>query len=255
MLNRLKALSRAAVAMLVLGCMAPLAAQGQESRITWRISQPAGNASEFSTQQEAVEAFKTLPVPPGVPAEYQHAWANVKTIKSKSVAFGGSVAITYWIGMSEPTDPEWTYNMRFETEAELIADFLQYDQNPSCPGRAMTPLGPWEEVFPGMEGRAELRHYRSTVMYGDNTVDYPCQASEGEIAISRMRRLNCPVEMTGWSDKYEACVNEDFVATITSKTVECDASGGGGLCGQGGGRARCDGSVGNPLRCENRRKV
>ena len=246
MLNRLKTLSRAAVTMLMLGCMAPLAVQGQESKITWRISQPAGNASEFSTQQEAVEAFKTLPVPPGVPAEYQHAWANVKTIKSKSVAFGGSVAITYWIGMSEPTDPEWTYNMRFESEAELIADLLQYDQNPSCPGRAMTPLGPWEEVFPGMEGRAELRHYRSTVMHGENTVGNPCEAFEGEIAISRMRRLNCPVEMTGWSDKYEACVNEDFVATITSKTVECDASGGGGLCGQGGGRARCDGSVGNP---------
>ncbi|WP_254051373.1 RHS repeat-associated core domain-containing protein [Stenotrophomonas sp. SAU14A_NAIMI4_5] len=245
MLNRLKTLSRAAVAMLMLSCMAPLAAQGQESKITWRISQPAGNASEFSTQQEAVEAFKTLPVPPGVPAEYQHVWANVKTIKSKSVAFGGSVAITYWIGMSEPTDPEWTYNVRFETEAELIADFLQYDQNPSCPGRALTPLGAWQEIYPGMEGRVELRHYRSTVMYGDN-IDYPCEAFESEIAISRMRRLNCPVEATGWSDKYEACVNEDFVATITSKTVECDASGGGGLCGQGGGRARCDGSVGNP---------
>ncbi|MDN8654501.1 RHS repeat-associated core domain-containing protein [Stenotrophomonas indicatrix] len=239
-------LSCVALMMTALGCAAPLAAQAQESKTTWRISQPAGNTSEFSTQKEAVEAFKSLPVPSGVPAEYQRVWANVKTIKSKSVAFGGSVAITYWIGMSEPTDPEWTYNANFESEAEAVAELMKYDHNASCPGRAMTPLGPWREFYPGSEGRAESRTYLSTVMYGENTVENPCVASQYELEFSRTRRLFCPVEATAWSDKYEACVNEDFVATITSKTVECDVSGGSGVCGGGGGGAVCDGNVGNP---------
>ncbi|MFG6110247.1 RHS repeat-associated core domain-containing protein [Stenotrophomonas nematodicola] len=246
MLVRLKALSCAALAITALGCITPSVVLAQESKIAWRISQPAGNASEFETQQEAVEAIKTLPVPPGMPVELQHFWGAVKTIKSKSVRFGGSVSITYWMGLFPPTDPEWSYNSLFETEAEAIADFTQNDSNPFCPGESFVPTGPWRDSYPGMEGRVQVRPYLSTTMWGENTDDSPCEPFQEEYKFTRTRRLFCPNETTYWSDKYEACVNEEFVATLTSKTVECDSSGGSGTCGAGSGRAKCDGSVGNP---------
>jgi hypothetical protein len=45
-------------------------AQAQESKITWRISQPGGDATQYKTQQAAVAGIKNLPaqpVPAGVP--------------------------------------------------------------------------------------------------------------------------------------------------------------------------------------------
>ncbi|MEN5270536.1 hypothetical protein ABE502_16420 [Stenotrophomonas sepilia] len=50
MLERLKTLSRAALAIVALGCFAPAVAHAQESKITWRISQPGGNSTQYKTQ-------------------------------------------------------------------------------------------------------------------------------------------------------------------------------------------------------------
>jgi hypothetical protein len=166
MFGRTMKLACVALMMVALGCAAPLAAQAQESKTTWRISQPSGNASDFKTQQEALQAVKTLPVPPGVPADLQYFWEAVKTIKSKSVHYGGALSITYWMGLFPPTDPEWSYNALFETEAEAIADFMQTGANPLCPGQSFVPTGPWSDFFPGMEGRVQMRSYLSTTMAG-----------------------------------------------------------------------------------------
>ena len=69
MLERLKTLSRAALAIVALGCFAPAVAQAQESKITWRISQPGGDATQYKTQQAAVAGIKNPApsLPAGVP--------------------------------------------------------------------------------------------------------------------------------------------------------------------------------------------
>lgn len=69
------------LAMIALGCTAPLAVQAQESKTTWRISQPSGNSTQYKTQQEAVQAIKSLPAPSPFPPEFQFGWQSVNSIK------------------------------------------------------------------------------------------------------------------------------------------------------------------------------
>ncbi|WP_457395705.1 hypothetical protein, partial [Roseateles sp. P5_E1] len=155
-------------------------------------------------------------------------------IKSKKVGLDGNTSITYWMGKSQPSDPEWSYlsTAIFPTEEAMVAAYLAEVQafNPVCPGAAVTPSGDWYAVTPDMEGTIENREYQVTYVGGDNTAQSPCAPFSSDAMLTRTRRLNCPVLLTQWSNKHEACVNEDFVATITSKTTQCDKDGGNGSC-------------------------
>ena len=117
----------------------PAVAQAQESKITWRISQPGGNSTQYKTQQQAVQAIKSLPAPSPFPPEFQFGWQSVDKIKSKVVDLNGNTSITYWMGKSQPSDPDWSYIGRdiFPTEEAMVADLLadQQASNPVCPGR------------------------------------------------------------------------------------------------------------------------
>ena len=138
MLERLKTILCAVLAIVAVGCIAPAVVQAQESKITWRISQPGGDATQYKTQQAAVAAIKNLPAPSPFPPEFQFGWQYVDKIKSKVVDLNGNTSITYWMGKTQPSDPDWTYygagDGGFLSEEEvleaLIAD-LQ-DINPQC---------------------------------------------------------------------------------------------------------------------------
>lgn len=255
MLERLKIISCAVLAMVAVGCFAPAVAQAQESKITWRISQPGGNSTQYKTQQQAVQAIKSLPAPSPFPPEFQFGWQSVDKIKSKVVDLNGNTSITYWMGKSQPSDPDWSYIGRdiFPTEEAMVADFLadQQANNPVCPGAAVTPSGDWFAASPDQEGVMESRYYDLTSMAGNNTAESPCTPYTGTVAVARTRRLNCPIPFTQWSNKHNACVSEEFVATITSKSQKCDKDSAGPSCpstekGEEANNAPCDGTVGNP---------
>ncbi|CAM4127957.1 RHS repeat-associated core domain-containing protein [Stenotrophomonas pavanii] len=270
MLERLKTISCAVLAMVAVGCFAPAVAQAQESRITWRISQPGGDATQYKTQQAAVAAIKNLPAPSPFPPDFQFGWQYVDKIKSKVVDLNGNTSITYWMGKTQPSDPEWTYygagDSGFLSEADVLEALIAglQDINPQCPGETAVPEGDWVATAPEMDGISEFREYRVTGMLGSNTAESPCVPFDaGTTGLARMRRLNCPIPFTQWSNKHNACVSEEFVATITSKSQKCDKDGGNGSCpmsrndtaanmspipdkdpASNGGT--CDGNVGNP---------
>jgi len=171
------------------------------------------------------------------------------------------------MGKSQPSDPDWSYLSTdiFPTEEAMVAAYLADIQafNPLCPGAAVTPTSEWYALSPDMEGTIETRDFEVIYMTGDNTAESPCTPYPNEAVMTRTRRLNCPVPLTQWSNKYEACVSEEFVATITSKTKQCDKDGGIGSCQTAGSAAMsgvgpvasstsssqeppCDGTVGNP---------
>ncbi|UWU59190.1 DUF6531 domain-containing protein [Stenotrophomonas maltophilia] len=271
MLERLKTLSCAVLAIVAVGGFAPAVVQAQESRITWRISQPGGDATQYKTQQAAVAAIKNLPAPSPFPPEFQFGWQSVDKIKSKVVDLNGNTSITYWMGKAQPSDPDWTYlsTEEFSTEEAMVASFLAEVQasNPVCPGAAVTPQGDWFSGTPETEGVVESRFYQITHMIGQNTAESPCAPYVSQMAFGRKRRLDCPVPLTQWSNTHNACVSEEFVATITSKSQKCDKDGGNGSCPLTGrdnasefgmdmspvarnepetDGGACDGNVGNP---------
>jgi len=267
MFGRKMKLACVALTMAALGCAAPLAAQAQESKTTWRISQPSGNSTQYKTQQAAVQAIQSLPAPSPFPPELQFGWKSVNSIKSTVVDLEGNTSITYWMGKSQPSDPEWSYlsTAIFPTEEAMVAAYLAKvkEANPVCPGAAVTPTSEWYALSPDMEGTIETRDFQATYMIGDNTAESPCTPYPSDAHMTRTRRLNCPVPLTQWSNKHEACVSEEFVATITSKTTQCDKDGGNGNCPTSGNSAMsgmspnpsstpasqeppCTGTVGNP---------
>jgi YD repeat-containing protein len=255
MLERLKTISCAVLAIVAVGCFAPAVAQAQESKITWRISQPGGNSTQYKTQQQAVQAIKSLPAPSPFPPEFQFGWQSVDKIKSKVVDLNGNTSITYWMGKAQPSDPDWTYlsTAEFTTEEAMVASYLAGVQatNPVCSGAAVTPQGDWFSGVPEMEGVVESRFYQITHMIGQNTAESPCAPHVSQAAFGRKRRVECPVPLTQWSNTYQACVNEDFIATITSKSQKCDKDSAGTNCpsdedSEATNKAPCDGNVGNP---------
>ncbi|MGS1319659.1 RHS repeat-associated core domain-containing protein [Stenotrophomonas geniculata] len=271
MLERLKTISCAMLAIVAVGGFAPAVVQAQESRITWRMSQPGGDATQYKTQQAAVAAIKNLPAPSPFPPEFQFGWQYVDKIKSKVVDLNGNTSITYWMGKAQPSDPDWTYlsTEEFSTEEAMVASFLAEVQasNPVCPGAAVTPQGDWFSGTPETEGVVESRFYQITHMIGQNTAESPCAPYVSQMAFGRKRRLDCPVPLTQWSNTHNACVSEEFVATITSKSQKCDKDGGSGSCPLTGrdnasesgmdmspvarnepetDGGACDGNVGNP---------
>ena len=63
-------------------------------------------------------------------------------------------------------------------------------------------------------------------MAGNNTAESPHAAYTG--GGRAYPALELPDSLTQWSNKHNACVSEEFVATITSKSQKCDKDGGNG---------------------------
>jgi RHS repeat-associated protein len=248
---------------LVIGCCVIAPASAQESRKEWRISSPGGQSTVYSTQQEAVAAIKGLPAPPGVPPEARDGWNAVDKIKSQRITFDGKTDITYWMGKAQPSDPEWGYMVSYGTQKYASEDQMvtaynaTWQPNPFCAGETVAPSGAWTPAFPGFEG-FENRTYERVVAEGDNSIDYPCEYFTIEYTFTRTRRLDCPARYTQWSNKEEACVNEDFLATITSTSDVCEGNGGAGSCFASSPAQKidgaCDGNVGNPCNVKTGEK-
>ena len=76
-----------------------------------------------------------------------------------------------------------------------------WDINPQCPGETAVPEGEWGPTAPGMDGISEVREYRVTGMLGSNSAESPCVPFDaGTTGLARMRRLNCPIPFTQWSN-------------------------------------------------------
>lgn len=103
--------------------------------------------------------------------------------------------------------------------AGLIAQWGEIS-SPACPPLTLQPQDDWTPVAPEYVGRHEVRTYLVTPQIGDNTPDSPCQPNPQSLPTARARRLECPNPFTEWNDEHAACVNEDFVATITTEASE-----------------------------------
>lgn len=82
------------------------AAQAQESKMTWPISQSGGNSTQYKAQQEAVAAIKNLPKPSPFPPALQFGGQSVDKIMSKAAGLDSTTSITYWMGKPQPSDLE-----------------------------------------------------------------------------------------------------------------------------------------------------
>ncbi|WP_187308483.1 RHS repeat-associated core domain-containing protein [Lysobacter antibioticus] len=212
----------------------------QESGNKWKISDPAGQSTEYNTQQEAVEAIWELPAPS---PETEGAYQFVEQIKSTKIDEEGNVLITYWMGKDQPTDPDWkygtVYGSGFVTEADAVTKIKQTldGMSAACaPSAVAEPLNDWQESQPGYEGRMEKRRYSQLVKVGKNTPDSPCTLHDfGPTNIGRTRRIECPNGHTQWSDEYNACVNTEITATLAGKVNSCEGTAG-----------QASGLVGNP---------
>lgn len=234
----------------IVGTMVGPGVSAQESQKTWRISDPEGQTEIYNTQQEAVAAFVTLPVPHPI---YEGAYHYVDKIKDTEISENGDITLTYWMGKEQPLDPDWIYSSQISlighaTEQEAVSEYIGFlnEQNPACPPAAtLTPAGDWGPLsdLPEYAGKVESRSYSTTIVIGDNTAQSPCQPADfGESLLTRQRRLQCPNPYTEWKDEHQACVNEEIIAKITTKTEECDAGGG------------ASGLVGNPCNIKTGEK-
>ncbi|MEI2456428.1 RHS repeat-associated core domain-containing protein [Lysobacter firmicutimachus] len=221
-------------------------ALAQESGNKWKIVDPTGQATEYNTQQEAVDAIKELPAPS---PDWEGAYLFVEQIKSAKIDPDGNALITYWMGKDQPSDPDWTYGSGlgsgYLTEAEAVAKMneMMDASSPSCaPSAQSVPLGDWTEAQPGYEGRSEVRMYSRTVRAGENcatTVDF------GPTQFARQRRIMCPIGYTEWNDDYEACVNTEITATVSGKVSSCEAAAIMGMVGN-----PCDVKTGEKFETE-----
>lgn len=225
----------------VIGVLIGSNALAQESQKTWRISDPAGQTAVYNTQQEAVAAFVNLPVPSPI---YEGAYQYVNKIKETEISENGDITITYWMGKEQPLDPDWRYFSPATampgrlTEQEAVSDYIAFlnQRNLACPPAATaTPAGSWNPIsgLPQYAGKYELRSYSATIVIGNNTAESPCRsANYGSTNFNRQRRMQCPNPYMEWKDEHQACVNEELIAKITTKTEECeDSSGSSGLVG------------------------
>ncbi|MEI2430071.1 RHS repeat-associated core domain-containing protein [Lysobacter yananisis] len=216
---------------LVLVCsaaiFAPLAS-AQESQVAWKIIVPTGQAQFHNTYQQAADAIKALPYNEPGPNPYPY----LTVVKDNLLRADGKGTIVYWMGLTEPLDPDWRYDVAVgsgtshSSEALAVAELeaIFNEQSPACPATAKaTPTGNWAAPDPQFAGMLESRAYGVEHFRGDGSSTAPCvkdQVTTQEM--SRTRRMQCPIPYTNWSNQRGACVNEDFVAAIsTDKILEC----------------------------------
>ena len=205
-------------------------AGAQESQMPWKIIAPTGQTQSHNTYQEAAEAIKALPSDqPGMPSPYPH----VTVIKDNLLRADGKGTITYWMGLTQPLDPDWGYDatlgsgITHPSEALALAELEAFfnELNPACPATAKaTPSTSWTAPDPQFAGMLENRSYDVEHFSGDGSDTSPCVKDQvTAMEMSRTRRMQCPVPYTNWSNQRGACVNEDIVATIsTDKIKNCE---------------------------------
>ncbi|WP_411920255.1 RHS repeat domain-containing protein [Lysobacter capsici] len=207
-------------------------AGAQESQIKWQITVPAGHSTVYNTQAEAVEAIKALPPPSDLPAGWPNPFPDVDTIKGGPVVTAdGKTSITYWMGLQKPLDPDWRYMnwmggeflaTQQQAEAALI-EFADQTGSPNCPQSSkIVSATPWVPSSPTVPEVSETRDYTLSVTRGDNTEESPCVAAQEIIGLVRQRYFHCPKPLAWWNTQYQACANDQYVATITTdKILEC----------------------------------
>ncbi|MFQ6311467.1 RHS repeat-associated core domain-containing protein [Lysobacter capsici] len=222
---------RRVVCLGLLVCSAGAAAQ--ESQIKWVTTAfTSPPPTEHNTQLEAEEAIKALPSPfPGAPSPF----LEINKIKGQGPRSDGNFEVVYWMGLSQPLDPDWQYRhvtnpATFTTEAQMVASLkAQYDSDYTrCPIKAvLTPANNWAANQPETEGLIEGKTFNVDYYDGLNTPEVPCvKKTEPSLAI-RSRRQQCPSMWTQWSNERQACANEDFTATlITNEILECSGERG-----------------------------
>lgn len=221
-----------------------------ESGREWTLLNASGGVhGVYTTQQEAIAAIRTLPPPSEwMPDVYHH----VTKVKSIEVTQDGSLRIAYWLGSEQPLDPDWTYTyggVAGPTEQDAVNALVAMTNadHARCGATATaSATGSWAGYdVPGWPEYAEnnqSRPYWVSYMQGYDS----CFQSGHGTYIWRSRRTDCPVPYTDWSNKYQACVNEDMVVFITTKALECDA--GDGITGTIGNP--CDVKTGDKLQPE-----
>jgi RHS repeat-associated protein len=229
-------------------------AGAQESQIAWQIIVPTGQQQTHNTYQQAAEAIKALPNNQPGPNPYPY----VTVIKDNLLRADGKGTITYWMGLKEPLDPNWGYDatlgsgVNHPTEALAVAELEAFynELAPACPATAKaTPSNAWTPPDPQFAGMMENRTFEIEYFSGDNTETSPCVKDMADsMELSRTRRMHCPIPFTVWNNTYQACANEDIVATIsTDKIKSCEAEGMPAFAALGG-------MVGNPCNVKTGEK-
>ncbi len=150
----------------------------------------------------------------------------------------GNTSITYWMGRTQPSD------LTGLTTARVMVA--------SCPKRKCwkRSLQTCRTSIPSVLGKLLCRkenggpncsrdgrnfggqgvpgHRHAGQQFGG--VSVRALRRRNDRGLARMRRLNCPIPFTQWSNTHNACVSEEFVATITSKSQKCDKDSAGPSC-------------------------
>ncbi|MDQ1117929.1 MULTISPECIES: RHS repeat-associated core domain-containing protein [Pseudoxanthomonas] len=204
----------------------------------------------FGSFENQPQAVSWIPNIPGVQPNAGDLYSYVKYVRKVTPKPNGLTEITYWMGKTQPLDPDWTYYLGGITYSEEDATELirsAYDPVPACAsyGAAVaTPTSDWYALFTGMEGRYEGKSLSiSTFEYEDVGI---CSSVTYQQTLIRMRRLQCPVPYTQWNDDEQGCVNLDAFAYVTGTNLQCD--GGSGNSGYVGNP--CDVKTGDKTQPE-----
>ena len=196
----------------------PAVAQAQESRSPGAFRSPAAMrpVQDPAAAVQRSRTFRTSPFPP----EFQFGWQSVDKIKSKVVDLNGNTSITYWMGKSQPSDPDWTYTARhMASRRKRMLALIAANTSIPCPGEtAVTATG----ALPDGWDRSRLSRHRMLATTR-RSLRAPFDAERGGRAT-----LELPDSVTQWSNKHNACVSENSLrpshrsrrsATRTAATV------------------------------------
>lgn len=99
-----------------------------------------------------------------------------------------------------------------------------------CLGVVVILNGDWFLGVFEMEGVVEFRYYQIMCMIGQNIVELFCMFYVSQVVFGCKCCFDCFVLFMQWFNKYNVCVNEDFVVIIILKLQKCDKDGGNGSC-------------------------
>ncbi|UYB52373.1 DUF6531 domain-containing protein [Xanthomonas sp. AM6] len=235
---------RAAVAALMLFAWLPSLAIAQEADQKFSVQKSDGTSvGSYETQEQAEAAIRAIPGPANAPDAYQY----VTEIKSTSLSADGHISIIYWMGKKERTLQYFGINgQSADTEEELISEsigMLNQGGSPPCASSTFLRTSEWSPFSPDFEGM-EIANYHYT--YPDyDADDGTCSVESGDAQI--MRISICPNPYMSWKDDQNACINEEFTATVVTTQMECThgTTGPSGLFGN-----PCDVKTGDKYEAE-----
>ncbi|MDR6672827.1 RHS repeat-associated core domain-containing protein [Xanthomonas sp. 1678] len=217
-------------ALTVISLMLLLVAQtglAQESDQTFTLYDFNGQqVGIYKTQQEAEAAISTIPVPVSF---YDGIFSYVKEIRGVEDVGQGLIKINYWIGIKQPNDKEWSYQMSnsWPTEQEALQEQLDitYSNEPTCPYPSIQLTSDWymTDSDGTNGGQAQNKDYTLTRYSGED-----CELWQDDMQLVRTRYYDCPPQQyfTNWKNAFGGCVNEWAVASIVTQKSECQADKG-----------------------------